>query len=52
MKTPIKVRFSHYFYQKSNANANFEIAVKIFGVVKFSSFLLGQKFVTVEFEFF
>ena len=30
----------------------FDIAMEMFSVVKFSNFLLGQKFVTVKFEFF
>ena len=29
----------------------FDIAVEMFCMVEFSNFLLGQKFVTVEFEF-
>ena len=30
----------------------FDIAAEMFCVVEFSNFLLGQKFVAVEFEFF
>ena len=30
----------------------FDIAVEMFCMVKFSNFLLGQKFVAVKFEFF
>ena len=30
----------------------FDIAVEMFCMVEFSNFLLGQKFIAVEFEFF